>query len=84
MKQNDLLILDEGAYAAKNSSLNVRGTMGTSPPCAKQYMRYSLKQYEELISHFWKTNLDPEGKHEVPESKFFRTLKDYKILTEKK
>lgn len=32
----------------------------------------------------WRHYLDPEGKHEVAESKFFRFLRENKILSEKK
>lgn len=47
-------------------------------------LRFSLKQYEELIMHIWRHNLDPEGKHEAAEGKFFRLLRENKILSEKK
>ena len=43
-----------------------------------------MKQYEELIYHLWKQFLDPELKHEVSEGKFFKFLRENKILTEKK
>lgn len=48
-------------------------------------MRFSVKQYEELILHMWRsTNLDPEQTNEVTEGKFVRFLREKKILTEKK
>ena len=47
-------------------------------------LRYSLKQYDDLIAHMWKQNLDPEGSHEISEGKFFRFLRENKIITEKK
>ena len=50
----------------------------------KQNLRYSLKQYEDLMNHIWSHQLDTEGKNEIPEGKFFRFLRDQKIITEKK
>ena len=51
----------------------------------KHNLRYSLKQYEEYLHHIWVHNLDNgKGKQEAEESKFFKYLRDEKILTEKK
>ena len=72
-----ILILDEGANMRKRNA-----STGQQP--SKQDLRYSLKQYEDLIVHTWKTQLDTEQKQEVTEGKFFRFLRDNKILTEKK
>jgi len=47
-------------------------------------MRFSLRQYEELINHMWRHSLDTEQKNEVSEAKFVRFLRENKILTEKK
>jgi len=47
-------------------------------------LAYSLKQYEDLINHMWRHNLDPEGKNEISEAKFFKFLRENKIITEKK
>ena len=38
----------------------------------------------ELIKDTWRTQLDPEGKQEVSEGKFFKFLRENKILAEKK
>ena len=55
------------------------------PQCpSKHSLRYSLKQYEELIAHMWRHQLDTEQKNEVSENKFVRFLRENKILTEKK
>jgi phage antirepressor YoqD-like protein len=32
----------------------------------------------------WRHNLDPEGKNEISEAKFFKFLRENKIITEKK
>ena len=50
----------------------------------KQSLRYSLKQYEELITYMWRHHLDTDQKNEVSENKFVRFLRENKILTEKK
>ena len=38
----------------------------------------------EFIKDTWRSQLDPEGKQEVTEGKFFKFLRENKILTEKK
>ena len=50
---------------------------------AERGLRYSLRQYDELIHHLWRA-LDPEQKQEVSERAFFSFLREKKILTEKK
>ena len=45
---------------------------------------YSLKQYQELILSIWRSHLDTENKSEISETKFFKFLRDHKIVTEKK
>ena len=50
---------------------------------AESGLRYSLRQYDELIHHLWRA-LDPEQKQEVSERAFFSFLREKKILTEKK
>ena len=46
--------------------------------------RFALSQYMEFIKDTWRTQLDPEGKQEVSEGKFFKFLRENKILAEKK
>ena len=47
-------------------------------------LRYSLLQYFDLLKHIWKTQLDTENNHEITEGKFYKFLRENKILTEKK
>lgn len=47
-------------------------------------MRFSLRQYEELINHMWRHSLDTEQKNEITDAKLVRFLRENKILTEKK
>lgn len=68
-----------------NESASYRSvSVGMINKCDKKDLRYSLKQYEELIMHMWRLYLDPENKQEISEAKFFRFLRENKILTEKK
>jgi len=70
---------------ALNESASYRSmSVGLINSCDKKDLRYSLKQYEELIMHMWRLYLDPENKQEISEAKFFRFLRENKILTEKK
>lgn len=46
--------------------------------------RYSLRQYQELLVHIWRSQLDQENKREIHEEKFFKFLRENKIVTEKK
>ena len=47
-------------------------------------LRFSLKQYVDLINHLWKTYLDTEHKSEVSDNKFFAFLRQNKIVNERK
>lgn len=47
-------------------------------------LKYSLKQYEDLIVHMWRQYLDLEHDSIIPETKLIRFLRDNKILAEQK
>ena len=64
-------IKNTGGMTAENGDKNVN-------------LRYSLKQYKDLINHIWHQQLDLDNKQEIPEGKFFKFLRDQKIITEKK
>ena len=78
---NDDIGRDSAMRNASGLSGSSKNTFSLS---GAKCMRYSLKQYEELINHMWRHSLDTEQKNEVSEAKFVRFLRENKILTEKK
>ena len=76
---------DIGRESALRGSSGLSGSSRhTQSLTGAKSMRYSLRQYEDLISHMWRHSLDTEQKNEVSETKFVRFLRENKILTEKK